>query len=119
ITRRKLIAAGWTASAQVWPSKIGAAVLGIGHAHATGKVTALASSPAYRLAGVCEPDERLPRTHKAYQEVRWLTLDQVLQDRSIEMVAIETGVADSLRYARICIDAGKHLHLDKPPGIDL
>lgn len=113
ITRRTLAMA---AAAKNKP--IRAAIYGVGHAHAMGKVEALRTLPEFELAGVCEPDSSVPRTHKALQGVRWLSEKEVLDD-SIEFIAVESRVQQNLLYARRAIDAGKFVHLDKAPGDDL
>lgn len=98
---------------------IRAAVYGIGHAHAMGKVAALRALPHFELVGVCEPDGGRPRSHKALDGVRWLTAEQMLGDTSIEFIAVESRVQENLTYARQAVQAGKFVHLDKAPGIDL
>lgn len=103
-------------------SKVRAAVLGIGHAHAAGKTSVLRDSPDFDLVGVCEPSEALRQQHggdPAYRDVRWLSIDEVLGNASIQLIAVESRVQENLSYARQAIEAGKHIHLDKPPGIDL
>jgi predicted dehydrogenase len=102
--------------------KIRAAVLGIGHSHASGKVGVLQASEDFELVGVCEPDEAVRKSRgndAAYKEVTWLGLDAVLGDESIQLIVIETHVWENLRYAAMAVEAGKHVHLDKPPGNDL
>jgi predicted dehydrogenase len=98
--------------------KIRAAVVGTGHAHANGKISALKSVPRFELAGICEPHDE-PRTHPVFQGVKWLTLDEVLEDRSIRLVAVESRVQHNLDLAEKCVAAGKFVHLDKAPGEDL
>jgi len=103
-------------------SKIRAAVLGIGHAHAAGKTKVLRDSPDFELVGVCEPNEELRRQQAeepAYQGVRWLSIREVLDDPSVQLIAVESRVQENLEYARQAVEAGKHIHLDKPPGNDL
>ncbi len=118
MTRRTLISAA--AGAAAWNGKpIRAAVYGIGHAHAMGKVAALRALPQFELVGVCEPDASRPRAHKALDGVRWLSSEQLLSDASIEFVAVESRVQENLTYARQAVDAGKFVHLDKAPGTDL
>ena len=121
LTRRMLLGGGAAAlvSASARTGKIRAAVLGIGHAHAAGKIAALASSADYELVGVWEPDNSLARGQKGFEQVHWLSLDEILKDSSIELIAVESNVKENLRYARMGIEAGKHIHLDKPPGVDL
>ena len=120
ITRRALITAS-AASAAAWAKTgpIRAAVYGIGHAHAMGKVAALQALPQFDLVGVCEPDASRPRSSPALKGVRWLTPEEMLGDASIEFIAVESRVQENLAYARQSIEAGKFVHLDKAPGIDL
>ena len=73
----------------------------------------------FELAGVCEPDVGQSREHEALKGVKWLSESEVLGDGSIELVAVESRVQENLDYARKSIDAGKYVHLDKPPGEDL
>ncbi len=99
--------------------RIGAALLGTAHAHAIGKLKVLQESPDFELAGVCEPDAELlkaARDSEAFAEVRWLDQAELLADESIAMIAVEGRVRDNLGFAREAIEAGKHIHLDKPAG---
>jgi predicted dehydrogenase len=84
-----------------------------------GKVAALRALPQYELAGICEPDTTRARGHKALQGVRWLSQRQMLDDPSIELIAVESRVQENLAYAREAVDAGKFVHLDKAPGANL
>ena len=95
------------------------AVLGTGHAHALGKIRTLRALPEFEFAGVCRPDADEPKDGDVFQGVRWLSLDELLQDASIELVAVESRVQRNLQYARRCIASGKFVHLDKAPGEDL
>jgi predicted dehydrogenase len=100
-------------------AKIRAAVIGTAHGHAASKIKALQKLPEYELVGVCRPDADEPDQGEVFRGIRWLTLDEVLNDPSIEMTAIETRVGRNLGYAEKCLSAGKFVHLDKPPGADL
>ncbi len=100
-------------------SKIRVAVLGTGHAHGPGKIRTLRSLPEFEFAGICRPDADEPNTGEIFEGVRWLSLDELLHDASIELVAVESRVQRNLQYARKCIAAGKYVHLDKAPGEDL
>ncbi len=101
---------------------IRAVLLGAGHAHAVGKMKMLQALDEYELVGVCEPDrttrDRLLEK-QALQGLRLLTEEQLLGDRSIEVVAVEGKVQQNLALARRALEAGKHVHLDKPAGTDL
>ena len=99
--------------------KIGVAVIGTGHGHAISKIRALRGMSEYDLAGICaHPGE--PADSDALRGLKWLPLKQVLDDPAIELVAIESADIDrNLDYAEQCVQAGKFVHLDKPPGADL
>ena len=100
-------------------ARIGAAVIGTGHGHAMSKIRALRGMAEYELAGVC-PHPGEPAEHDALRGLKRLTLEQVLDDAGIELVAVESAdVERNLEYAEQCVQAGKFVHLDKPPGADL
>ena len=81
--------------------KIRVAMLGTGHAHALGKVQALRSLPEYEFTGICRPDSDEPNEGEGFRGVRWLSLEEVLQDASIELVDVESRVQRNLQYARV------------------
>src|SRR5437899_4467360 len=66
---------------------IRAAFLGTGHAHALAKILALRSRPEFELAGICQPDADGPGEGEVLQGVRWLSLDELLKDSSIQLVS--------------------------------
>ncbi|MDZ7637216.1 MAG: Gfo/Idh/MocA family oxidoreductase [Bryobacterales bacterium] len=123
LTTATLGLASPSASAQGAPApagslrKVRAAMIGTGHGHAGSKVRALSTMPEYDFLGVCRPDESDPITGNGFRSVRWVKLPEILDDPSIEMVAIEGADAEwNLDYAWRCVNAGKFVHLDKPPG---
>ena len=102
--------------------KIRIAQLGVGHAHAAGKMQAYRQSGAFEVVGVCEPDESLRRKAGAagvYKDLRWVTREELLNLPGLQAVAVETRVRDSLDHAEVCVEAGLHIHLDKPAGSSL
>ncbi len=99
--------------------KIRVSMIGTGHGHAASKIRALQSMPEYDFVGVSRPDKDDPAIGDAFGLVRWLSLEQALEG-PIELVALESADAErNLHYAQLCIDAGKFVHLDKPPGANL
>jgi len=114
-----LAGAGFSAFAQVPGERIRVAVIGTGHGHAASKVKALGVLPEYELVGVCRPDLDEPADADAFRGVRWMSMDEVLSDKTIELVAVESLPDRNLTYAQKCVRAGKFVHLDKPPGADL
>jgi len=98
------------------------AILGMGHAHSTSILKCLKESPDFALAGVCEPDAAMRARydgHDVMKGVSWLNEEEVLKNPSIRMVAVESNVERLLPLGRSVVDAGKHLHLDKPAGTSL
>jgi predicted dehydrogenase len=124
MNRRKLLqyAGGGLLSplaAQAAPSVIRAGILGTRHSHTTGKLRAMQDSPDYEVAGVCENDpEAKARAQKdrRFQGLRWMSEEQLLGDPSIHLIVVECHVWEALPWGGKVIAAGKHLHLEKPPG---
>jgi predicted dehydrogenase len=95
------------------------AVYGLGHAHAAGKVRTLRAMPSYELVGLCEPVRSELLAKPEHAGIGRLDRDAMLSDETIEVIAVEADVQHGLAYAHEAIGAGKHVHLDKPPGEDL
>lgn len=114
-----LAMAGGLAKRSFADAKIRAAVIGTAHGHAVSKIRALRRLPEFELVGVCRPDSAEPDRSSTFPDIRWLSFDEVLSDSSIELVAVETRVERNLEFAEKCLNAGKYVHLDKPPGADL
>jgi predicted dehydrogenase len=103
-------------------AKIVAGQIGTRHAHASGKFQAMRTlTDDYQVIGIVEPDEtsRARASGQAvYRDVPWLSEDQLLSNEDLRVVAIETTLADAIPTALRAIEAGKHIHLDKPGGAD-
>jgi predicted dehydrogenase len=103
-------------------NKIKIGQMGVGHAHAKGKLEAFRQSAEYEVVGVVEPNEELRQDalkSDIYQDIRWMTQEEMLNAPGLQVAAIETSVPDLLDTAQICVDAGLHIHLDKPAGRSL
>ncbi|MCC6510039.1 MAG: Gfo/Idh/MocA family oxidoreductase, partial [Pirellulaceae bacterium] len=131
LTRRKMLqvaGSAWLASgalssvnAQSPKSRIKVGQIGVQHAHAT-KLSVYRDSPDYEVVGVVERDEQAWAKAKelpAFRDLPWLSEEQLLSTPGLEVVLVETPVRDLLAAAGRAIDAGKHVHLDKPAGNDL
>jgi len=95
--------------------------IGVGHAHAT-KLGVYRSSPDYEVVGLVEPNKDLrdrAQEQPAFRDVPLMTEEQLLNTPGLAAVLVETRVRDLLSTAQRCIDAGKHIHLDKPAGESL
>jgi len=120
LTRRAFAALAATPVLPAAGARIRVAVIGTGHGHALSKIRALRSMAEYELAGICRPDPSEPAEGSALRDVHWLSLERVIEDASIELAAIESAdIEGNLKYAEMCVAAGKFVHLDKPPGADL
>ena len=116
--RRDFLIAAWATAAVSAAGKIRIGLLGTQHSHAGGKLKVLLDSPDYEVAGVCEPDVAARNQRQGetlYKGQRWLSEEELLTDRSIAVVAVESAVWDFMPFGRKVITAGKHLHLEKPP----
>lgn len=85
--------------------------IGTEHAHAAGKMAALRSLPdVWEVVGVVA-------TQKGYEGVPTLTEEKLLGTPDLKAVVVETEMADACATALRCIQAGKHVHLDKPGAL--
>ena len=96
--------------------KIKIGQIGIGHNHGAEKMTTVRKFPElFEVIGYAEDNERWIEKRgdlKAYEGIPRLSVEQII-DRS-DAVLIESDVWDLTQYAKRCIDAGKHIHMDKP-----
>ncbi|WP_417739575.1 Gfo/Idh/MocA family protein [Rosistilla oblonga] len=102
------------------PAKIRVGQIGTKHAHASGKLAAMRKlSDLYDVVGVVEPDAKRRQAianTEAYRGIRFLTAEELLSDQGVAAVAVETSVDTLVPTAIQCLQAGKHIHLDKPAG---
>ena len=100
------------------PIKVGQ--IGTAHAHASGKMATLRKlKEDFEVVGVVESDPELRRKCEgasAYRGLRWMTEEELLATKGLQAVAVETAVEDLVPTAARCVEAGMHLHLDKPAG---
>ena len=124
-----LTAVGWqwssakAAGAAEAGERIKVGQIGVGHAHAGGKMATFRKLvDHYQVIGIVEPDEELRRKwqdHPIYRGLTWMTEEQLLNEPGLKAVAVETQVRDLLPAAARSIAAGMHIHLDKPAGESL
>lgn len=93
------------------PKKLRIGQIGTEHAHAAGKMDALRSLPdLWDIVGVA--------AKKGYDGIPLLTEEQLLNTPDLKAVVVETQVEESCPTAIRCIQAGKHIHLDKPGALN-
>ena len=87
--------------------------LGMAHSHAAAKLQVVRESADWELVGVCEEDESVRRRYVA-GGVDAVWLERLLEQSQV--IAVESNVEDHARHAKIALEAGKHIHLEKPPA---
>jgi len=97
--------------------------IGTRHAHASGKIATMRKfSDDWQVIGVVEPDAQRRKALEqsaAYRGVTWMSEEELLNSPGLQMVAVETEVRELIPTATRCIEAGVHIHLDKPAGESL
>ena len=96
--------------------KIKIGQIGIGHNHGEAKMLAVRKFPElFEVVGYAEENERWIEkrgNNKGYEGLPRLGVKEIIE-RS-DAVLIESDVWDLTKYAKMCVDAGKHMHMDKP-----
>ncbi len=89
--------------------------IGIGHNHSD-KIKAIHKYPeVFELVGYAEDNEewiarRGDKPH--FRDVPRMSVEEVLEKS--DAILVETDVWDLTKTAQMCVDAGKHIHMDKP-----
>lgn len=103
--------------------KIKIGQIGIGHNHASAIWGTVQKFPdLFEVVGFAEPDEEWIRERGSLQEYQGMprmTVEQLLNVPGLQAVSVETDVWNLVPTAQKCIDAGFHVHMDKPAGEDL
>jgi len=123
LNRREFAAAGVASTLNAAAVKaqsgqrIKAAFLGASHSHGLDKVRLVHSSPDFELAGVWEENPSVrDGLQKAVAKIRWMSKADILADKSISAVFIESDVKSHGPLAIEALRAGKHCHIEKPPA---
>ena len=58
--------------------------------------------------------ETCQKHFKMFEGYREMSLDEILNDPTIEAVTVETDEIHLTKYAQMAADAGKHIHMEKP-----
>lgn len=92
--------------------------LGASHSHGNGKIQVAAGSPDFEIKGLWDDDAAVRSRYQA-QGIRIVEPGELLTDTGIEAIAVEGPVVDHARDGLRVVEAGKHLHLEKPPAMDV
>ena len=102
------------------------AQIGIGHDHAGGILREIKlHKDVFELAGIFLPSEEKEYSYfydmnmREAEGVKRLTIEEILEDETITAVAIECTEKYLTKYALLAAKAGKHIHMDKPGGMEL
>jgi predicted dehydrogenase len=101
--------------------KIRIGQVGTSHAHAS-KLSAYRKSPDYEVVGIVEPDDQQRQKamqQEPFRDLKWMTTEELLNQPGLQAVLVETEVCDLLVNAQKCVQAGMHVHIDKPAGESL
>ena len=100
--------------------KIKVGQIGIGHNHASEKMSALRRlSPYYEVVGVVEADPVWRERRAAlpeYEGLPWMSEEELFAVPGLEAVAVETDGFELVATAQRCAEHGLHIHMDKPGG---
>ena len=96
--------------------KIKIGQIGIGHNHGEAKMLAVRKFPElFEVIGYAEENERWIEKRsekKGYKGLPRLSAEEVIAQS--DAVLIESDVWDLTKYAKMCVDSDKHIHMDKP-----
>ena len=94
--------------------------IGLGHNHGEAKMIDFRRFPElYDVVGWAEDDESWVEKRgkkPGYEGLPRLDIDELLD--KCDAILVETDVPRLTRTAQMCLDAGKHIHLDKPGSVD-
>lgn len=98
--------------------KIKIGQIGIGHNHGESKMLAARKFPElFEIVGYAEENEKWIEKRGAalgYEGLTRMSVEEVIEKS--DAILVESDVWDLGKYAKMCIDAGKHVHIDKPWG---
>ena len=76
----------------------------------------------FEIVGYALPEnerEKFPEQVKAFEGYKEMTVEEILADESIDAVTVETEEIYLTKYAKMVVNAKKHLHMEKPGGLSL
>ena len=79
-------------------------------------------SDVFEIVGYALPEgerEKFPRQMDVFEGYTEMTVEEILSDPEIDAVAVETEEIYLTKYALMVARAGKHLHMEKPGGVEL
>ena len=103
-------------------NKIRIAQIGIGHDHALSIFKSIAKqSEVFEVVGyalINGEEERFKDKLECFEGYKQLTVGEIMADKTIDAVTVETEEANLTKYALLAAQNGKQIHMDKPGGTD-
>src|SRR4029453_13706110 len=90
--------------------------LGAAYSHAAPKLKLLQKHTDFDLVGAWDDSSKV-REEVPKQGIPVLSQEDVLS-RS-QVIAVESVVRDHSRYAKMALSAGRHVHLERPPSLNM
>lgn len=84
--------------------------------------TLLAFPDVFEVVGYAFPEgelEKFPKHAEPFLPFRRMTVDEILNDPTIDAVTVETEEIYLTKYAQMAAEHGKHIHMEKPGSPDL
>jgi len=96
--------------------KIKIGQIGIGHNHGEGKMLAVQKFPElFEVIGYAEENEEWVEKRgnlPCYKDLPRLSVEEIIEKS--DAILVECDVWNLTKIAQKCVDAGKHIHIDKP-----
>jgi len=93
------------------------------YSHGSDIFFALSANPdVFEIVGYALPEneeEKFPDRIKVFEGYRKMSVEEIMADKSIEAVTVETEEIYLTKYALMAAKAGKHVHMEKPGGVSL
>jgi predicted dehydrogenase len=113
ITVSGAVAASPLLGAQTPPRRVRIGFLGVAHSHGPPKLRLAQTGADWEFVGLAEDDPVLRAKHAA-AGVRIVPAAELV--RRCEVIAVESANSDHFRHARLALEAGCHVHVEKPPA---
>ena len=100
---------------------IGLACLGVPHPHSSVRLEVARRLEGYKLIGVADRDPDLAPNVKALAEhldIEVMSVNEILTSDDVTAVFIESWTEEMVGDTLACIDAGKHVLVEKPAGLN-
>ena len=97
-------------------NKIKIGQMGIGHNHGEGKMLAVQKFPElFEVIGYAEENEKWVEKRgnlPCYKDLPRLSVEEIIEKS--DAILVECDVWNLTKVAKMCVEAGKHVHIDKP-----